>query len=112
MATGSKAKRLPPEDDLKEALRPRRLQEPRADAKARTVELKKKGMLLDLGGIGKGYAADEALKVLREAWPARALVAAGGDIVAGDPPPDAPGWTVGITPLEDPDASRRGSCCW
>src|SRR5262249_49774852 len=30
----------------------------RLDAKARTVQLTKAGMLLDLGGIGKGYAAD------------------------------------------------------
>src|SRR5581483_900113 len=32
------------------------------------------------------------------------LVAAAGDIAAGDPPPGEKGWTVGIAPLEDPDA--------
>ena len=34
------------------------------DPKAKTVKLKKPGMQLDLGGIAKGYAADEVLKVL------------------------------------------------
>lgn len=75
----------------------------RLDDKARTVQLMVKGMQLDLGGIAKGYAADAALAVLRQrGWP-RALVAAGGDVVAGEPPPGTQAWTVGIAPLEDPD---------
>lgn len=73
------------------------------DEKAGTVELRKENMRLDLGGIAKGYAADEALRVLREHGVARALCAAAGDIVAGDPPPGEKGWRVGIAPLEKPD---------
>jgi thiamine biosynthesis lipoprotein len=42
--------------------------------------------------------------VLRKHGIDRALVAAGGEIVAGEAPPGAAGWTVGIAPLEDPDA--------
>jgi thiamine biosynthesis lipoprotein len=72
------------------------------DAKAHTVQLLQAGMQLDLGGIAKGYAADEALAVLQKHGIPRALVAAGGDIAASGPPPDAAGWTVGIAPLEDP----------
>ncbi|MFB3921765.1 MAG: FAD:protein FMN transferase [Terriglobia bacterium] len=75
----------------------------RLDPKARTAQLLKPGMLLDLGGIAKGYAADEALKVLARHAITRALVAAGGDIAVGAPPPGAPGWRVGIAPLESPD---------
>ena len=45
------------------------------------------GMQLDLGGIAKGYAADEALKVLTKHGITRALVAAGGDIAVRTPPP-------------------------
>ncbi len=55
------------------------------------------GMRLDLGGIAKGFAADEALSVLRARGYARALVDAGGDIAAGTAPPDAPGWKVVLT---------------
>src|SRR5438093_171420 len=50
---------------------------------ARTVRLAKPGMKLDLGGIAKGFAADEAVKVLRAEGVPRALVAGAGDIVVG-----------------------------
>jgi thiamine biosynthesis lipoprotein len=71
----------------------------RLDAGERTVQLLKPGMLLDLGGIAKGYAADEALAVLAKHGLTRALVAAGGDIAVSDPPPDAAGWKIAIAPL-------------
>ncbi len=58
------------------------------------------GMLFDLGGIAKGYAADAALEILREGGFPRSLVAASGDIVAGDPPPGKPGWKIGIETLQ------------
>jgi len=70
----------------------------RLDAQCRAVELTKAGMRLDLGGIAKGYAAEEALAVLRKQGLSRAMVHAGGDISLGDPPPDKPGWIVGIAP--------------
>lgn len=76
----------------------------RLDAKARTAQLLMPGMMLDLGGIAKGYAADEALKVLARHGVTRALVAAGGDIALGAAPPGEPGWRVGIAPLESPES--------
>lgn len=54
------------------------------------------GLRLDAGGIAKGYAADEALRALREVGIRRALVAVSGDIAAGDPPPDKPAWRVRV----------------
>ena len=63
------------------------------------VRLAKAGMLLDLGGIAKGYAADQALAVLRAAGSGRALVAIGGDIAAGDAPPHTDGWMVDVAAL-------------
>jgi thiamine biosynthesis lipoprotein len=77
------------------------------DPAMRTVKLTKPGMLLDLGGIAKGYAADEVLALLAKRGIRRALLAAGGDIAVGDPPPNAEGWKIGIAPLEDPDAKPR-----
>jgi thiamine biosynthesis lipoprotein len=72
----------------------------RLDPTKRTVQLLTPGMQLDLGGIAKGYAADEALKLLREKHGiTRALVAASGDIACGDPPPDKDGWMVDIAPI-------------
>jgi thiamine biosynthesis lipoprotein len=67
--------------------------------KNQTVRLKTPGMQLDLGGIAKGYAADEVLKVLKTFGISRALVAAGGDIAVSDSPPGTSGWKVDIAPL-------------
>jgi thiamine biosynthesis lipoprotein len=70
------------------------------DARARTVQLKKPGMKLDVGGIAKGYASQAAIELLKSLGVNRALVAGAGDIVAGDPPPGARGWKIAIAPLE------------
>jgi len=77
------------------------------DAPAGTARLAQAGMRLDLGGIAKGFAADEAQRVLRAHGITRALVAAGGDVVVSGPPPGRPGWSVAVAlpaPLRDPDA--------
>ncbi len=75
------------------------------DATAKTVELTKAGMKLDLGGIAKGYAGDEAIRVLREHGIASALFEAGGDIVVSDPPPGSRGWTIEL-PAGEWDAPK------
>jgi thiamine biosynthesis lipoprotein len=56
-------------------------------------------MRIDFGGIAKGFAADEALRVLAEHGCNRSLVDASGDIVAGDPPPCSDAWVVSIESL-------------
>jgi thiamine biosynthesis lipoprotein len=70
------------------------------DPTLKTVQLTKRGMKLDVGGIAKGYAAQAAQNVLKRMGINRALVAAAGDIVVGDAPPDARGWKIAIAPLE------------
>ncbi len=67
------------------------------DARHRTVQLAVPNMQLDLGGIGKGFAVDEAIAVLVEAGVTRCLVDLGGDIAASDPPPGKSAWTVAVT---------------
>jgi thiamine biosynthesis lipoprotein len=62
----------------------------------RRVRLAKPGMLLDLGGIAKGYAAEASQAVLKEHGITSALVAGGGDIALSGPPPGKPGWEIGI----------------
>lgn len=66
------------------------------DSHQQTATLLATNMQLDLGGIAKGYAADQALAVLRSRGINRALVAASGDIVAGDAPPGQRHWRVAI----------------
>ena len=59
----------------------------------------------DLGAIGKGFALDRMAELLRH-WdcPSFLLVAGGSSILAGDPPPNAPGWSCG---LGEDNASQR-----
>jgi thiamine biosynthesis lipoprotein len=64
------------------------------NAENRSVRLERPCMKLDLGGIGQGYAADQALAVLTARGIRSALVDAGGDIAMSAPPPDRPGWIV------------------
>ena len=63
---------------------------------SQSVQLHQPGMKLDLGGIAKGYAAEEALKVLREHGIEIALIDAGGDVTLGDPPPGQKAWDVAV----------------
>lgn len=60
----------------------------------RRVEIAKEGITIDLGGIGKGYANAEALKVLAANGIESALAEAGGDIAVSGPPPEQLGWTI------------------
>ncbi len=66
----------------------------RLDAQARTVALEQPGMQLDLGGIGKGFAADAALETLAARGVTHCLIDLGGDLALGDPPPGAAGWRI------------------
>lgn len=86
-----------------------------ADGTRGTVRVLKEKMQLDLGGIAKGYAADEALAVLRKAGIEHAMVAASGDMAFGEPPPGESGWRIGIAPLSveslDPSVYLRLARC-
>jgi thiamine biosynthesis lipoprotein len=76
-----------------------------------TVELKLRDMQLDLGAIAKGFAAEEALRVLRGRGITRALVAASGDLAIGDPPPGKSGWTVALEPLHERHVVQLTNTC-
>ena len=75
------------------------------DCSSGTVELLKSGMKVDLGGIAVGYAADEAIRVLKQHGITRAMIDGSGDIVVSDPPPNKTGWRIGIASLKEPDAA-------
>jgi len=84
------------------------------DARGRaTVTLAARGVRLDFGGIGKGYAADRGLAVMRQLGVPRCLIAAAGDIAVGDPPPDRFGWRIelaeaSVIPLRALSPAPRG----
>ena len=62
--------------------------------KGQYMKIWKKGIRLDLGGIAKGYAIDEALKVLKQNGITKALVDGGGNIAVSDPPPSKKSWKL------------------
>ena len=60
------------------------------------VRLKKPGMELDFGGIGKEYAADRAATKLVEAGVTHGFVNLAGDLAIIGPQPDGRPWQIGI----------------
>ncbi|MBS0182546.1 MAG: FAD:protein FMN transferase [Nitrospira sp.] len=69
---------------------------------ARTIFLPHKGMRVDVGGIGKGYAADRAVAEMKRAGAQGGVVALSGDIRTFGLLPEGEGFLVGIKhPRED-----------
>ncbi len=73
------------------------------DYDKRQAKLLETAMVLDLGGIAKGYAADQMLKILRKLGITRVLIDAGGDILLGDAPCGRSGWRIEIGGKIHPD---------
>jgi thiamine biosynthesis lipoprotein len=65
------------------------------DAAARTVFASRAGMRVHVGGIGKGYAVDRAVAILRGRGLHDFMVQAGGDLYVAGQPGDGP-WRLGI----------------
>jgi FAD:protein FMN transferase len=78
----------------------------RLDSAQRRVRMPR-GLQLDLGGIGKGLALQEALAALAGAGVTRALFEAGGDLVIGEAPPGSDGWRVSVIEGEPPQRLTR-----
>lgn len=94
--------RIPTESEL-DALRPLvDLQAVHVDVREQTIFLEKAGMRIDVGGIGKGYAADQAVEAMRNAGAVAGVVALSGDIKTFGRLPGGKRFSVGIQhPRED-----------
>ena len=75
------------------------------DSQRGTVYLPKQGMALDLGGIAKGYAADELVAIAQEAGIQQALFDLGGNIYAFGTKADGTPWRVGVKDPAQPGGS-------
>lgn len=98
-----KSRRFPPEERIQETLKTVGWQNILFDEEKQAIALSENGaknnVRLDVGGIAKGYAIDEALKAMRILGVTRVLLDAGGDMGLGDAPPGKEGWTVAVTPV-------------
>lgn len=74
------------------------------DRENSTVFLKEKGMRIGFGGIGKGYAAECAKKVMKEQGVTSGVVNASGDLTTWGLQPNGRLWTIGIA---NPDARHE-----
>ncbi len=74
------------------------------DEKKCKVFLKERGMRIGFGGIGKGYAAERAKRLLQNAGVKSGIVNAAGDLVAWGRQPNGKPWTIGVA---DPNAVRQ-----
>jgi thiamine biosynthesis lipoprotein len=93
----SRLNRFPTRREVKVGLRKCGYEYLDIDRRHHLVRLEKKGMRLDFGGIGKGYAADQGVRVLASLGIRSAMVDAGGDLALGDPPPGQRGWKISIS---------------
>ena len=60
------------------------------------------GMMIDLGGIAKGYIADKVKSYLEKRGVKHAILSFGGNIVAIGKKPDGSDWKVGIQDIDRP----------
>ncbi|MCF0042716.1 FAD:protein FMN transferase [Dyadobacter fanqingshengii] len=88
---------FPKEAEIKEAMLKTGYTKMKLDLKSKSVFLSQKGMRLDIGGLGKGFAAEEAVNVLQTFGIKSIMMDAGGKIVLTNPPPGAKGWNITIS---------------
>ena len=88
---------LPTTVEVDRALAAVAFEDVQVDRGAGTIALGRRGMGLDLGSIGKGWAVDRAVAALRAAGVTSGLVDAGGNVYGlGVPDDGAAGWSVAL----------------
>lgn len=95
--TTRKKKSLPAESLLQNALNSVGSEHLLLDVKHQTIQLSASQTILDLGGIGKGYAAQRMLEIMQQAGFERALCDAAGNMAIGNAPPQRAGWLIGVS---------------
>ncbi|WP_276370154.1 FAD:protein FMN transferase [Chryseolinea sp. H1M3-3] len=99
----TKMSSLPDKETAKKSVRLINYKNIILDNEAGTVFLKEKGMRIGFGGIGKGYAADQAKKILKDKGITSGIVNASGDLSAWGHQQNGKPWTIGIA---DPDTKN------
>ena len=97
-------KELPNPEKIKDHLKLVNYQNIILDGDNQTVFLREKGMRIGFGGIGKGYAAEMAKRILQERNVHSGIVNASGDLTTWGNQADGKPWTVGIA---DPDNAKQ-----
>ena len=93
--------RVPAQDELAELLK---LVDHNKVAVSEDKITIKPGMMLDLGAVAKGYASDEAERILREYGIDSALINLGGNIMAVGGKTNGSGWRIGVKDPRYPES--------
>jgi len=93
---GGDSPRIPAQEEIDEILALVDYAALNIDERNGTAGLDSSRMAADLGGIAKGYACDEAVRILRENGVSHALLDLGGNVYAHGAKPDGSSWRVGI----------------
>lgn len=100
--------RVPESDEIAEALDRVGMTHVKLNPERRSVQFHKRGMEVNLGSIGKGYALDRAAIKLWDDWGVRSALLHGGTssvLAIGTPPGEPNGWAIGLKHPWEP--SRR-----
>lgn len=87
---------VPSETDLKANMAKVNYKNLEIDRENKTVYLKEKGMLLDLGAIAKGYIADQVKKLMLESGIKSGIISLGGNILTIGEKPNGNAWSIGV----------------
>lgn len=101
---GSDDARKPSDDEIDAALPLIDYRKVTLDEENLTVKLEVKGMVIELGGISKGYIGGRVRDILASHGVTTAIINLGGNVVVmGTSPSNEEGWNVGV---QDPDETR------
>lgn len=96
---------LPPADEAKKMVYLINYNNIVLDRSNYSVFLKEKGMRIGFGGIGKGYAAEMAKKLLMENNVKSGIINASGDLTTWGVQPNGKQWTIGIANPDQPSSA-------
>lgn len=102
---GTKDEHIPDEEKIKEKLKLVNYKDIALNENENSVMLKQHNQSIDLGGIAKGYAADEVRSIFLKYHIKSALIDLGGNILVLGKKADGKAWNVGI---QDPLSTRGG----
>ena len=88
--------RVPPQDEINRLLQLVDYRTLTIDMTSSSARLDKPGQVVDLGGIAKGYAGDEAIKIYKSHNVISAYINLGGNVVVLGGKPDGSPWRIGI----------------
>ncbi|PKM95545.1 MAG: thiamine biosynthesis protein ApbE [Firmicutes bacterium HGW-Firmicutes-1] len=93
---GFENERVPTQNNIEESLALIGIDDVILNEKEHSVKLKRDGMMIDLGGIAKGYAADVMSKLMGEMGYQHAIINLGGNILCHGSKPEGEAFKIGI----------------